>query len=365
MQHIGNIYFRTDASVRIGSGHMMRCLTFAGEVQKKGWETYFVSRELPGNMFTEIKKRGHHLLPLTPVEYKTGEIDHNDYESNLGVTVKKDAAETVNAIKKSNNGPSWMVVDHYSLNLEWEKCIGKEVDKVFVIDDIADKYHQCDIILNQNYIPGIETVYRRYTEPSTKLLLGPKYAILRNEFLKALKKKKPGDGSISNILVYYGNVDPTNETEKALDAITTILHSGLHVNVVAGSSNPYKKQLKKKISKFQNVELHIQLEHLADLMCEADIALGAGGTTTWERMFMMLPAIVTTIADNQLPSITSVSKGNGIIYIGKSENTDSRGISKTLNCLINDREWMKTLIKETKNMNVGNKFENMVKGFKI
>ena len=148
---MSTIVFRVDASINIGYGHVMRCLTLADELKTRSMETVFICRDLPGNLFKEIENRNHNLIKLQEVDdYFKNTIIENDYTAKLGVSWEQDADETIKAIELWDLEPSWLVVDHYALDNKWQKQFRKLVEKIFVIDDLAEKTQECDFLLNQN-----------------------------------------------------------------------------------------------------------------------------------------------------------------------------------------------------------------------
>ena len=176
------IYFRCDSSSDIGSGHVIRCLTLANFLKKKGLFTTFICKETEGNLFDVILKHNHNLVVLS-----------NSNKKNIW---EDDAQEIIDKIKDFNSSKDWMVVDHYFLNKDWETRISSKLYKLFIIDDLCDRPHYGNILLNQNYLPGIRSQYKKILSSKTKILLGPKYALLSPEYkatrklIKINKKKK-------------------------------------------------------------------------------------------------------------------------------------------------------------------------------
>ena len=171
-----DIFFRTDASISIGGGHVMRCLDLADEFKARGWRAAFICRDLPGHLFEVIKARGHRLFVLpAPTSNCTVGMNPDSHEINLGVTWKQDAEETCTVIEQSGIKPMWIVVDHYSLDRRWERTLGEVVDRILVIDDDTNRFHHCDLFLNQDLFPGIEESYEKLLPKKTKILLGPAY----------------------------------------------------------------------------------------------------------------------------------------------------------------------------------------------
>jgi UDP-2,4-diacetamido-2,4,6-trideoxy-beta-L-altropyranose hydrolase len=284
------VAIRTDASIVIGTGHVMRCLTLADELLECGVEVVFLCRELPGHLCGWIESKGFSVYRLTA-----------DPSSPVnGIDPKKDAQEVL-AILAGNPSPLWdfMVVDHYGLDKSWEHQVRKAVQQLVVIDDLADRQHDCELLLDQNYYMDMPKRYTKLVPAKCRLFLGPSYALLRREFTKARAELRARDGEIKRILLFYGGSDPTGETGKALDAVIDLARADIAIDVVVGQANPERETIRHQCELMHNTHYHCQVEHMAELMAMADLALGAGGSTAWERCSVGLPSLTTIVAANQ------------------------------------------------------------------
>ena len=308
------VVFRVDSSAQIGSGHLMRCLTLARRFHKeKKAEILFLSRDLPGNLTELVLDQGYRLALLQRIE---PEKSCTGYASWLTVTQDEDAKDCIEILHEKMP-IDVLVVDSYAIDETWEKQIRPLVRKIFAIDDLANRKHDCDILLDQNFYLDKDTRYQGLVPENCQLLLGPQHALLREEFYEAKKHLRKRDGRIRNILVFYGGSDLTNETMKALRAIARIDGCGqLTVNVVVGASNPYRGEVKAFCQQYEFLHYYCQVDNLAEFMSEADLSLGAGGTTTWERCFLGLPTIVTAIAENQVKICEDCAIKKLIYYLG-------------------------------------------------
>lgn len=307
-----NIVFRVDASTEIGSGHLMRCLTLANRLKKeKQAQIIFISRELNGNLNYLIEKNGYCLLVLPKYKINNYLIG---YQRLLTVEKSFDARETKK--KLINLDVDCLIVDSYALDAEWEKIQRPYVKKIMVIDDLANRCHDCDILLDQNYYKDMSTRYNGLVPDHCKLLLGPKHALLRHEFYEERKHLRVRDGNVQRILIFFGGSDLTNETMKALYAIVAIGRTDMQVDVVVGGSNKHKEEVEQFVQQHKYMKYHCQVGNMAELMHKADLSIGAGGSATWERCFLGLPTIVITIAENQVEIIQNCVQKGLVIYLG-------------------------------------------------
>ncbi len=310
------VVIRVDSSSQIGSGHLMRCLTLAGQLKKQGVEVAFICRDLEGNLTELVKKHGYELY-LLPRATKDDTL--TGYATWLTASQNRDAEETIAIIQKFSV-VNRLVVDSYAIDETWEKLLRPYVQEIFVIDDLANRRHDCDVLLDQNYYLDKEHRYDGLLPESCKLLLGPEHALLREEFYETKKHLRKRDGSIHNILVFYGGSDLTDETTKAIHALIELNLPGVTADVIVGASNKQKGKISELCAQHEFLHYHEQVSNMAEFMNNADLMLGAGGTTTWERLFLELPAIVTAIADNQVKVCEDCAKAKMIDYLGLSRD---------------------------------------------
>lgn len=323
------ILIRTDSSNLIGSGHIMRCLTLAQRYRKEGHRVSFICRELEGNLTGLVEKLGFsvYMLPAVPQDDTlTG------YGKWLTVTQEQDAVDTVALMRKLGHVDR-LVVDSYALDETWEKVVRPYTNGIFVIDDLANRKHDCDILLDQNFYLNKDERYIGLVPKHCKLLLGPKHALLREEFYQAKKIMKPRNGELHNILVFYGGADATDETSKAMEALSMLKShvelQGVSITVVVGESNTRKDSIS-NLCQNEGFRYLCQVNNMAELMAEADLMLGAGGTTLWERLAMGLPAVVTVTAKNQIEACQDCTTVGFIYYIGYYEEVTSETIYEEL-----------------------------------
>lgn len=320
------VAIRVDSSEQIGSGHLMRCLTLAERLRKDGTEVHFISRDLAGSLHTLVTRYDFalHLLP-----HHDTQTDLTDYAAWLTVPQTVDAEET-GAVLHQIQPVERLVVDSYALDATWEKKLRPLVREIFVIDDLANRPHDCDILLDQNFYREIQHRYDGLVPSNCKLLLGPSHALLREEFYAAREKIGARDGVLQRILVFYGGSDATRETEKAIHALVQLQLSSVAADVVVGGSNPRRTYIKELCDSHRFLHYHCEVSNMAELMANADLCLGAGGTTTWERCFLRLPAIVTAVAENQIRICEDCAEAGYICYLGRWDAVTEADIAEAV-----------------------------------
>ncbi len=330
----------------IGTGHVMRCLALADELTANGTNILFLCREHDGNLCHVIEQRGYQVVRLLKPRATaliSREIDEV-CDKWLGVSWQVDVQETLNAIANSSAIPDWIIVDHYALDSRWEKAVRKSSPSlnILAIDDLADRPHDCDVLLDQNIAKGFELRYRGLVSSSCLQLLGPKYALLQRSYVELHRSAKPRKGKIRRILVYFGGVDEDDLTGRTLRAWKSLAIADVNLDVVLPSSGPHVRELRNAAGEVSNIFLHDALPSLAGLIASADLGIGAGGTTSWERLCLGLPTLVVTIAQNQVAVAHALHEKGLIRLIGSSEAITENAIARELEVAIRrggDSQW--------------------------
>lgn len=308
--------FRVDASTIIGSGHLMRCLTLARMLQQNGWQVMFCCRAHPGNMIGWLQSQDMTVLSLSAPtsEAKSG------YAGWLGVTELEDAAEVQQQLTSMVD---LLVIDHYGLSEVFEKAMAAYCRLLLVIDDLANRPHDCHYLLDQNLYPQLLQRYQSLVQPETKLLLGPEFALLRAEFAGLRRTVVPGR---LHVLVFFGGTDQQNLTALTIFALQQLQKNDFTADIVIGLANPHQRQLHQLCQQDHRFRLHIQTTAMATLMSQATLMIGAGGSTHWERCAVGLPALVVTVADNQIESTSALANAGACIWLGNADKLTIAGL---------------------------------------
>lgn len=311
--------FRVDASIEIGTGHVVRCLTLAKALGNLGVRCRFICRPHNGNMLDEITAQGFTALALPTLRSDAttmgGTFAHASW---LATTAEQDAEETIDIMK--TNLPNWVVVDHYGIDRAWEVVVHAAGIKVLAIDDLADRPHHCDAILDHGLNHGAAE-YSHLLTRQTKCFFGPKYALLRPEFaeIRASSLDRRQTPSINHLIISMGGVDKDNATGRFLAAVAgSTWAEGIEMTVVMGPRAPWLEEVRSEAANMRGqVKVLVGTNRMAELMHDADLAIGGAGTSSWERCCLGLPSIVLVLADNQKKVATSLECA-GAAWVAKS-----------------------------------------------
>jgi UDP-2,4-diacetamido-2,4,6-trideoxy-beta-L-altropyranose hydrolase len=295
----------------------MRCLTLAEALRDCGAEVSFFCRLLPGDLCELVVGRGFCLNVLSTLVF----LDVDRFNQD------KDAAETQTFF---SGHVDWMVVDHYGLDISWEAKVRKNGTKVLVVDDLANRRHECDLLLDQNFYLSSAGRYEGKVPQYCRLLLGPKFALLASSFRELAKVPRNRDGHVRRVLVFFGGGDPTRETEKFLEVVDSPEWSGVRFDVVVGGGNPLRYEIEARCRKIGHVRYHCQTPYMAELCWKADLAIGAGGSANWERCVLGLPALVIITAENQRETTTDLFSFGAVKLIGEHSSVFCHDIRENL-----------------------------------
>ena len=303
------ILIRCDASLSIGSGHVIRCRTLARELHRGGAEVSFLCRRQPGDLISLLEQEFSVLgLPEQSLVACTQSEGRDLYSAWLGCSQEQDASQCLEILAAAGiYTTNWLVVDHYGLDARWEARLlaGLSGDdtppRLLVIDDLADRLHKADLLLDQNFFgKTTDCRYRGLVPAPSCQLLGPHYALLGPEYAQFHPLVSPRT-ELRRVLVFFGGVDPGNLTGRALEALLDPALADLAVDVVLGLQSAHRKAVEELVVSRPYTTLHDPLPSLAGLIARADLAIGGGGATTWERASLGLPSLVVALAANQLP----------------------------------------------------------------
>ena len=311
----------------------MRCLALADALRERGGRSIFVCREHPGHLLSLIRQRGHEVcaLPAGSDDSKARrELRHAHW---LGTDWATDAEQTRQALLAHN--ADWLVVDHYALDRRWEQAVRPRAGHIMVIDDLADRTHDCDVLVDQN-LGTTETDYSDLLDSTTITLIGPRFALLRPEFAQWREHSltRRSHPHLKGLLISLGGVDNDNVTGKVLDALGRCeLPADLTITVVMGRHAPWLAQVKTQAEVMQRpTEVLAGVSNMAELMANSDLAIGAAGGTAWERCVLGLPTLVLILADNQRAGAEALRHAGVAVVL---QNVDE--VCRSLRSLLGNR----------------------------
>lgn len=318
------VVFRVDASLQIGTGHVMRCLTLADALAARGADCQFISRAHPGNLIEFVRSRGYiiHALPesaagieVDPIGDQAESVAHSHW---LGVTQAQDAEACAPIL--ADLQPDWLIVDHYALDARWERALKPHYRRLMVIDDLADRPHESDLLLDQTYSRKAED-YRAWVPASCRLLCGSQYALLRPEFaaLRPYSLQRRKEPQLRQLLITMGGVDKDNATGQVLEALRSCaLPADCRITVVMGATAPWLKEVERLAQNMPwPTQVKVGVRDMAQLMADSDLAIGAAGATSWERCCLGLPTIMLVVAENQLKVAEGLERSGAAVLVTK------------------------------------------------
>lgn len=315
------VAIRTDASLEIGTGHVMRCLTLADALRERGAVCRFVCRDLPGNLIADIRRRGYQtvVLPSPTVSY-TPPVTAPAHAAWLCVPEALDAEQTLAAL---GVGVDWLVLDHYAVDAGWESVLRPAYRRLLVIDDLAERPRLADLLLDQN-LGRRAADYDALLPASCQRLIGPAHALLRPEFAahRAASLVRRQAGTLSQLLVSMGGIDKDNATGAVLAALLpSLLPSDCRIIVVMGQHAPWREAVAAQVADLPWLaEMRVSVANMATLIAESDLAIGAAGTSAWERCCLGLPTLTAVLAANQLSGATALQSAGCVELLSDAAN---------------------------------------------
>ncbi len=322
------VVFRVDANGRMGTGHVMRCLALGGALRARGADCHFLMRaDGIGGIAGQIGQEGHRVTGLAAPEDSSNRdgLTHSDF-------LPGGQAWDAWACREVLDGSpaDLLIVDHYGLDHRWQRAMRDHARRILVIDDLADRHHDCDLLLDQNHVAGFESRYDALVPKYCKCLLGPRYALLRPEFERGeAAVVAVGDESHARLLIMFGGADPQNLTLKTVQLLVRIGWQG-GVDVVAGPLHADTEGLRAAIARLPGSVLHAPAQNVSALMRGVNLAIGSPGVSSWERCAMALPSITLSQAFNQEAIGLALGEAGATLYLGRAEDVPALMVEAAL-----------------------------------
>jgi UDP-2,4-diacetamido-2,4,6-trideoxy-beta-L-altropyranose hydrolase len=315
-----DVVFRVDASPGIGAGHFTRCLALAAGLQAKGRELAFVGEAYAPGLKVQAAAAGVRVLET--------------HDAGLGW---EQDAERFKAMLSAAGQGVCVVVDHYGLDGRWEAAVRPVARRIVVIDDLPDRTHECDLLVDPAGAAAVPSGHRALLPQACRRLSGPKYALLRSEFAVLRAGAAPRPGRVSRVLVSFGGSDPTRETEKVVRALQQLgRHDELRVDIVTGPMNENHEKIARLAEDSRWMRCYREAPAFGRLMLQADLAIGAAGGTAWERCCLYLPSVTIVVAENQWEVSRELAKAGATANLGWHQSVGHEHIAQALERLIGD-----------------------------
>jgi UDP-2,4-diacetamido-2,4,6-trideoxy-beta-L-altropyranose hydrolase len=324
---MSRIAIRVDVSRRLGTGHLMRCLILADVLRRRGHQVEFLCRS-HGDGLAElfaplVTARGHKWHPLTPLVAPPDVPDGVEDHRLLGLLQDEDARETAEAISDC----AWVIVDHYGITPAWHSQVRSQAGAVCVINDLPDCFADCDVLIDQNLVTAPPDRYHTRVPDSCHVLLGPSWALLGPDYAAWRERVVPREGRLCRIHVFFGGVDAINGTEAVVRAFRGIAAPGVVLSVVVGGGYASRPSLEALAAGDPRVRVSGPLTSLAAELAVADLAIGAAGSSSWERLCLGVPSLVCAVAPNQVALV------DGLVAHGVAHPLDSPDVDRIADAL--------------------------------
>jgi len=311
-----SVIFRADASPTIGGGHVMRCLTLADRLKEEGWDTSFYCSEETHATVPLLAQGAHRIVESC--ENEIGETD-------------------------------WLVIDHYGLGVEYEKRCRPRVGKILVLDDMPTCTHDCDILLDQNLDRNPED-YNGLVPVGATVATGTTFALLRPQFAHARSAAVSRPRSVARpfrLLITMGLTDPDNATSFILGTLIKIAPE-VAVAIVLGSNAPHLGDVRRQAEDLPfEVTVHTDVTDMAELLADTDLAIGAGGSSAWERCCMGVPTLMVVLAENQRRVAEALDVGGAAISLGSLSELAPQSLMQIIHETLGDTEKRESLSKNS------------------
>lgn len=314
------VIFRVDISAEIGAGHLMRCVTLATALKESGAQVHFICRSLPEPV-RDLLSRQEFGFTLLDQASRNGKKNGSPPAQSARDFQEEDSGGTIRAIGGVNY--DWLIVDHYGLDRQWESILNRRVNHLMVIDDLADREHHCEILLDPTYGEN-SSRYECLVPADCRCLCGSEFALLRPQFSL---NRQPGErvlppGEKARVHVFFGSSDTSNHTAR-FSRMLLVHFPSLSLSAVVGRDFKPVGQLEQLSVEFgTRFSWKADLPDMAGSMKECDVALGAPGGTTWERACIGLPAAYLAVAKNQISILERLESSGLCVYLGEADGLD-------------------------------------------
>ncbi len=319
---------RVDSSPHIGEGHFRRCLLLANQCATKGVHFEFFCRELTPNNSRQLEQSSFRLTWLPETTSR-----------------QQDADALLHILRQRKSVPNLLLVDSYLLDGKWEEIFHNLIPSVVVLDDLADRPHHCTTLIDPSPL-RVKTDYLHLVPPGTRLLLGADYTLLQNNFAAYHQVFRDGRQEKKQNLIhlFFGATDPANHTFVYAKLLLENL-ADVTVKVAAGPDYPFAETLAALHLEYEKrLQYTIGVDDMAAHMAECQLAIGAPGTATWERICLGIPQLLLATNDNQINILQRLHNAKFCHYLGKADSCSPHSILEVTNRLLTDENQRRKLL---------------------
>jgi UDP-2,4-diacetamido-2,4,6-trideoxy-beta-L-altropyranose hydrolase len=296
------ILFVVDAGPQVGGGHVMRSLTLALALQAQGATCVFSG---PPAMSAMLDAYAPDMARIDTADLAQASFDA-------------------------------LVFDHYGLGETDHRTLARG-RPVLVVDDLADRPLGADIVVDAGPARRAED-YLGLTPDDARLLLGPGFAAVRPEFAALREPALAWRGEpVQRILIAMGLTDLDGITARIVERVRPRLND-TGIDIVIGAETPSYPGLLKIARRDPRILLHVDTPHMARLTAEADIGIGAPGSSTWERCVLGLPSVLVVLAENQRPAARAMAALGAAFVVDISDADFETAFDRALMKLLRDAE---------------------------
>ncbi len=313
------VFFRVDASPEIGIGHLVRCLALADAMASQDVENVFILKEQSAQAQTLLETRNYATVWIG------GDLEYSQEE---------DAQICLAFLERD----ACLVVDKYDLDIRWEHKVRNSVRRLLVIDDLANRMHDCDSLVDAGY-GRLAQDYAGYVPEDANLHLGTEFAMLRTEFAP-LHDTAAAWPTLCKAHVFLGGGAASKWLPICVEALLEA-HATLRVCAVGPAGDAAMESLLQRHG--VRLEWHRQVDKMADAYAQCDVAIGSPGTSTWERACIGLPSAVFATADNQIPILRQLNQREFCRFLGAIWETGRTAMVPMLRDFLSDTTAMQRL----------------------
>lgn len=326
------VLIRTDASEQTGLGHLSRCLSLAAALREDGASVTFACAGIPEDLEGAARRQGHAVMRL---DAALPAARARPEETPSAAAQQADAGAVLAAVAAERF--DWVVVDHYGLAADWQRRMRECGGQILAIDDLANRAHACDVLLDQNLRPHGSNAYDGLLPPGCERLLGPRFALVDPAFAAA--RAAVGSQARDGVLISFGGSDPASLTLPVLRELIELSPDPLRIDVVAGSLNREAGAIREFAEGRPGVTFHHATRQMAELMARAALYVGAGGSSSWERCCLALPGVVVAVAQNQEAVCGSLGDAGSHVYLGRARDVAPRAIARAAIAVLAATDW--------------------------